>query len=43
MTNLKKVACILRDLKVTQNFLRQYPLLATKVAKALEAADTSKG
>jgi hypothetical protein len=42
MTDLKKVARILRDLKVTQNFLRQYPLLATRVAKALEGADTPK-
>jgi hypothetical protein len=42
MTDLKKVARTLRDLKVTQNFLRQYPLLATKLATALERADRSK-
>ncbi|HYL79616.1 MAG TPA: hypothetical protein VEU07_02320 [Candidatus Acidoferrum sp.] len=42
MTDIKKVARILRDLKVTQNFLRQYPLLATKVAAALEKAGAPK-
>lgn len=42
MTDVKKVARILRDLKVTQNFLRQYPVLATKVATALERADGPK-
>ncbi|HYL80356.1 MAG TPA: hypothetical protein VEU07_06055 [Candidatus Acidoferrum sp.] len=42
MTDLRKVARILRDLKVTQDFLRQYPLLATKVAAALERADGPK-
>ena len=42
MTDIKKVARILRDLKMTQNFLRQYPALATKVATALERADSPK-
>jgi hypothetical protein len=42
MTDIKKVTRILRDLRVTQNFLRQYPLLATKVAMALERADAPK-
>ena len=42
MTDLKKVARILRNLKVTENFLRQYPQLAAKVAGALERADGSK-
>ncbi|HSB79875.1 MAG TPA: hypothetical protein VLM91_13935 [Candidatus Methylomirabilis sp.] len=42
MSDLKKVARILRDLKVAQDFLRQYPLLATKVATALERAKGSK-
>ena len=42
MTDIKKVSRILHDLKVMQNFLRQYPLLATKVATALEKADGPK-
>jgi hypothetical protein len=42
MTDLKRVARILRDLKVTENFLRQYPVLASKVAAALEKAGGSK-
>jgi hypothetical protein len=43
MTDLKRVGRILRDLKVMQNFFRQYPLLATKVAAALERGDAPKG
>jgi hypothetical protein len=35
VADVKKVSRILRDLKVTENFLRQYPHLATKVAEAL--------
>lgn len=42
MTDLRKVARILRDLKVAQNFLRQYPLLATKVETALDRGKGSK-
>lgn len=36
MTDLKKLSRILLDLKVTENYLRQYPQLAEKVAAALE-------
>lgn len=36
MTDLRKVSRILLDLKMTENFLRQYPQLAAKVAAALE-------
>ena len=43
MTNLKKVSRILQKLKVTGNYLRQYPLLAEKVAAALEKGKGRKG
>jgi len=33
---LKKVRRVLLDLKVTENYLRQYPHLAEKLAAALE-------
>ena len=36
VTDLKKLSRILLDLKVTENYLRQYPQLAEKVAAALE-------
>jgi len=36
VADLKKVRRKLLDLKVTGNFLRQYPQLAAKVAAALE-------
>jgi len=42
MTDLRRVAHILRELKVTENFLRQYPQLAAKVAAALEKAGGSR-
>ena len=38
MADIKKVNRLLRDLKVTENFLRQYPHLAEKVAKTLATA-----
>lgn len=38
MADIKKVSRLLQDLKVTENFLRQYPHLAEKVAKALATA-----
>lgn len=38
MTDLRKVKRILLDLKMTENYLRQYPQLAAKVAEALEKA-----
>ncbi len=43
MTDLKKVRRILLDLKVTENYLRQYPQLAAKVAAALEKSEGQKG
>jgi hypothetical protein len=36
VADVKKVSRTLLDLKVTENFLRQYPQLAAKVAAALE-------
>ncbi len=42
MTNLKKVRRNLLDLRVTGNFLRQYPQLAAKVAAALEKVKGKK-
>lgn len=38
MSDVKKVSRLLRDLKVTENFLRQYPHLAEKVAAAIAKA-----
>jgi hypothetical protein len=38
MTDLRKVSRMLLDLKMTENYLRQYPQLAAKVAQALEKA-----
>jgi hypothetical protein len=35
VADIKKVTRLLQDLKVTENFLRQYPHLAEKVAAAL--------
>ncbi len=43
MTDLKKVRRSLLDLKMTENFLRQYPQLAAKVAAALEKSGGQKG
>jgi hypothetical protein len=43
MTDLKKVSRILLDLKVTENYLRQYPRLAEKVAAALEKSRGQTG
>lgn len=42
MTDLKRMSRILLDLKVTENFLRQYPQLAAKVATALEKSRGQK-
>lgn len=42
MTDLKRMSRILLELKVTENFLRQYPQLAAKVAAALEKAREQK-
>jgi len=39
----KKVSRMLLDLKVPENYLRQYPHLAEKVAAALEKAAGQKG
>ena len=36
MTDLKKVGRILRELKVPESYLRQYPRMAEKLATALE-------
>lgn len=36
VADLKKVSRILLDLRVPENYLRQYPQLAEKVAAALE-------
>jgi hypothetical protein len=38
MADVKKVSRLLQDLKVTENFLRQYPHLAEKVAASLAKA-----
>jgi hypothetical protein len=38
VADLKKVNRLLQDLKVTENFLRQYPHLAEKIAAALAKA-----
>ena len=43
MTDLKKVRRNLLDLRMTANFLRQYPQLAAKVTAALEKAEGRKG
>ncbi len=43
MTDLKKVRRILLDLRVTENYLRQYPQLAEKVAAALKKGKGRKG
>jgi hypothetical protein len=43
VTDLKKVRRRLLDLKMTGNYLRQYPQLAAKVAAALEKAEGKKG
>jgi hypothetical protein len=42
VANLKKVRRNLLDLRMTENFLRQYPQLAAKVAAALEKAKGKK-
>jgi hypothetical protein len=38
VADIKKVNRLLQDLKVTENFLRQYPHLAEKIAAALAKA-----
>ena len=38
MADIKKVTRLLQDLKVTENFLRQYPHLAEKIGAALAKA-----
>lgn len=38
---LRKVSRLLRDLKVTEEYLRQYPALAEKVAALVEEARPS--
>jgi len=38
VSDVMKVSRLLRDLKVTENFLRQYPHLAEQVAAALSKA-----
>ena len=43
MTDLKKVSRVLLDLKVTENYLRQYPQLAEKVAAALAKGKGRQG
>ncbi len=43
VTDLKKVSQILLDLKVTGNYLRQYPHLAEKLAAALEKGKGHQG
>jgi hypothetical protein len=43
MTDLKKVRRILLDLKVTGNYLRQYPHLAEKVDSVLRKDKRQKG
>jgi hypothetical protein len=43
VTNLKKVRRNLLNLKMTENYLRQYPQLAAKVAAALEKAKGQQG
>lgn len=35
---LQKLSLLLRDLKVTEEYLRQYPALAEKVAALMEEA-----
>jgi hypothetical protein len=42
VADVKKVRRNLLDLKVTENFLRQYPQLAAKVAAALEKTPGKK-
>ncbi len=43
MADLRKVRRNLLDLRMTGNFLRQYPQLADKVAAALEKAKGKQG
>ena len=43
VTDLKKVRRILLDLKVTENYMRQYPHLAEKIAAALAKGTGHKG
>jgi 3-deoxy-D-arabino-heptulosonate 7-phosphate (DAHP) synthase class II len=43
VADLKKVSRILLDLKVTGNYLRQYPQLAEKVESALRKGRGQKG
>jgi hypothetical protein len=40
---LEKLRRLLRDLKVTEEYLRQYPGLAEKVASLLESAQAAGG
>lgn len=43
MADLRKIRRLLLDLKMTGNYLRQYPQLAAKVAAALGKAEGQKG
>jgi 3-deoxy-D-arabino-heptulosonate 7-phosphate (DAHP) synthase class II len=43
VADLKRVSRILLDLKVTANYLRQYPQLAEKVESALRKGKGKKG
>jgi hypothetical protein len=43
MADLKKVSRILLDLKMTGNYLRQYPHLAEKLASVLAKSEGHKG
>lgn len=40
---LQKLSRLLRDLKVTEEYLRQYPSLAERVAALMEGARPSSG
>jgi hypothetical protein len=42
MTDLRKLSRLFRDLKSPEDFLRQYPQLAAKLAAAMEIAETHK-
>jgi hypothetical protein len=43
VTDLKRVCRILLDLKVTENYLRQYPHLSEKLAAALKRGKGLQG
>jgi hypothetical protein len=42
MTDLRKLSRLLLDLKSPEDFLRQYPQLAAKLAAVMEKAETHK-